>query len=79
MDAAARERAARRRSNAERWPLRSYPLTDEPVRDPFDRSTVDERVAAMWPLTREAWAVAGLQIPTYTRAETPGRLVRQPT
>lgn len=42
------------RANAARWPMRAYALAEEPLRDPLDRSTVDERVAAVWPLTREA-------------------------
>jgi hypothetical protein len=79
MDAAARDRAAERRLNARRWPVRSYAITDEPIRDPFDRSTVDERLAAMWPLAKEAWSVAGKAIPDYERSAAPGRLVRQGT
>jgi hypothetical protein len=73
----ANERAAQRRANAAEWPLRSYALTEEPLHDPFDRSTVDERIATMWPLTREAWAVAGKAIPSYLRAAIPGFITRQ--
>jgi hypothetical protein len=79
MDAAARDRAAQRRLNAERWPVRSYLIAEEPIRDPFDTSTVDERISAMWLLAREAWSVAGMPIPNYERSAAPGRLVRQGT
>ena len=77
MDEDARERAARRRRNATQWPLRAYALEQEPVRDPLDRSTVNERIAAMWPLAKEAWAVAGKEIPSYERSVCPGQMVRQ--
>ena len=77
MDLGAKERAAARRANASHWPLRAYALADEPARDPLDRSTVDERVSAVWPLTREAWSVAGKELPTYSRAATPGTIVRR--
>ena len=77
MDSGAKERAATRRANAANWPLRSYGIAEEPVRDPLDRSTVDERVAAVWPLTREAWAVAGKEIPSYLRSAAPGNIRRR--
>ena len=66
-----------RRANAARWPLRVYAIAAEPLRDPLDRSTVDERVAAVWPLTREAWAVAGKEIPSYQRSTAPGSVQRR--
>ncbi len=77
MDSGAKERAAMRRANAARWPLRSYAIADEPLRDPLDRSTVDERIAAVWPLTLEAWAVAGKEIPPYLRSTAPGNMRRR--
>ena len=77
MDDGAKERAAMRRADAARWPLRAYALADEPLRDPLDRSTVDERIASVWPLTREAWAVAGKEIPSYLRSAAPGRMLRR--
>ncbi len=77
MDSGAKERAAVRRANAARWPLRAYALADEPLRDPLDRTTVDERVAAVWPLTREAWAIAGKEVPVYLRSAAPGSIIRR--
>jgi hypothetical protein len=58
--------------------LRAYEVGQEPTRDPLDQTTVDERVALMWPLAREAWAVAGQPIPSYDRSRTPGRIDRRP-
>jgi len=66
-----------RRANAAAWPLRSYAIAEEPLRDPLDRSTVDERIAAVWPLTCEAWAVAGKAIPSYLRSTAPGSILRR--
>ena len=77
MDSGAKDRAAMRCANAARWPLRVYAIDAEPHRAPLDRSTVDERVATVWPLTREAWAVAGKEIPSYQRSTSPGSMQRR--
>ena len=77
MDTGAKERAAIRRANAADWPLRAYPIAEEPLRDPLDRSTVDERIASVWPLTCEAWAVAGKAVPSYRRSAAPGNMLRR--
>ena len=69
-------RADRRRQRSEEWPIRAYQLGSEPRVDPLDRSTVDERIAAMWPLARTAWAVAGKRIPDYARHQAPGTMIR---
>lgn len=42
-------------------------------------TSVTERIAMMWPLAVEAWNVAGLPIPEYTRETMPGRILRGPT
>jgi hypothetical protein len=38
-------------------------------------TTPEERLAVMWQLTLDAWASAGRPIPTYSRAETPIRVI----
>jgi len=70
------QRAEERRRRAAEWPVRSYRLGEEPVVDPLDRSTVDERLASMWPLARTSWILAGREIPDYERSETPGVVIR---
>jgi len=60
--------SARDRSS---WPVRSYALGAEPGDDLSGSTTPAERLAMMWPLTLEAWELAGRPIPAYTRAETP--------
>lgn len=77
MDSEAMERAERRRLQASQWPVRRYDLGREPLRDPLDRSTIDERIAMMWPLAKEAWSVAGKPIANYERKDMPGALVRR--
>jgi hypothetical protein len=67
------ERAARRAG----WPIRVVPLGREALTDERDTSTVDERLALVWTLTRQQWAFAGLPMPTYSRAEMPGRVLRR--
>jgi hypothetical protein len=56
--------------------VRVVRLGDERLTDERDTSTVDERVALVWRLTREQWALAGRTIPDYPRAEAPGRVIR---
>jgi hypothetical protein len=65
----------RRRARAT-MPIRIVALADEELTDARDTSTVDERLALVWTLTRRQWAFAGLEIPKYARAEMPGRILR---
>ena len=58
------------------WPIRRVGLRDEELTDARDASTVDERIALVWTLTRRQWAFSGRPIPTYTRAEMPGTVLR---
>ncbi len=58
------------------WPIRKVPLGDQELTDPRDVSTVDERIALVWKLTRSQWAFAGLPLPSYSRAEMPGKILR---
>jgi hypothetical protein len=37
--------------------------------------TIAERLAAVEELTRQAWALAGLPMPTYDRAHMPVRII----
>ena len=39
-------------------------------------STPGERLAMVWALTVDAWAMSGKPFPTYTRAEMPCRMIR---
>lgn len=66
------ERALRRSA----WAVRVVPLDAEALWDARSTLTVDERIAIVEELTREQWAFAGLEIPSYRREEMPGRLLR---
>lgn len=39
-------------------------------------TTVEQRLGMMWELARGAWALTGEPMPSYNRAETPGRVLR---
>jgi hypothetical protein len=65
-----------RRAARAAWQIRRVSLREEPLSDARDRSSVDERIARVWRLTKELWAFANLPMPTYERAEMPGRIVR---
>ena len=57
------------------WPIRVYRLGFEPGDDISATTTAAERLAMVWPLTLEAWALAGKALPGYSRGETPIRVV----
>ena len=70
------EEARRRRAEKRReWPIQKYALGAEPALD-LSGLTPGERVAMVWQLTLDSWASMGADIPTYTRAEAPGRVIR---
>lgn len=52
------------------WPVRVDRLGDEPAHALLD-STPVERLEMVEPLSREAFALAGSPLPTYTRTESP--------
>ncbi len=55
------------------WPVSRFRLGAEPAPSLAASTTAEERLAMMWPLARDAWAVAGLPLPAYTRRDTPVR------
>ncbi|MCI0652327.1 MAG: hypothetical protein L0Z55_10635 [Planctomycetes bacterium] len=57
------------------WTVRKFRLGAEPSDDLSASTTAEQRLAMMWELTLEAWALAGLPIPAYPRASAPVRLV----
>ena len=63
----------RRASARSKWPVRKYCLGNEPSDDLRDATTAEERLQMMWPLTVDAWAVSGKQLPDYHRSAAPVR------
>ncbi len=55
------------------WPVTVHRLGDEP---PIDATTPEQRLAMMWELAVQAWAVAGIPIPDYERKDMPVRVLR---
>lgn len=72
MNEPAGKRAATRRD----WPIRAYRLGDEPDEDLSATTSAAERLGMMWQLARDAWAMAGREIPSYPRSEMPIRVRR---
>ena len=62
----------RRRSDRSAWPVRVCRLGDEPR---ADESTASDRLAMMWELVVQSWAMAGRTIPDYERRDAPVRIV----
>lgn len=69
--------AARRAAERSRWPGLKTTLTEAAgAEDLSSTTTAEERLAMMWELARASWALAGRPLPTYSRAEMPGRVIR---
>jgi hypothetical protein len=65
-----------RRAARAQWPVRRFSLGEEPPDDLWKTTTPAARIAMMWELAVEAWAVAGRALPTYDRRSIPARLFR---
>ena len=71
------ERARRARARARSgWTGRVLRGSEREADVPPTLSTAEERVAQVWALTLDAWAMAGLPIPDCPRSEAPGRVIR---
>lgn len=58
------------------WPVRVFRLGAEPPDDLSATSTPEQRLAMMWPLALEAFALTRQPLPEYRRAEAPVALRR---
>ena len=67
------DRTARRQARKD-WPVVVRRLGDE---EPVDETTPEQRIAMMWELVVQAWAIAGKPIPDYDRAHMPVRVLRR--
>jgi hypothetical protein len=68
-------RAARAAARAG-WPVRRTTLAAQSTATAPPGSTPEQRLAMMWPLALDAWALAGRPLPDYPRREAPGRVIR---
>jgi|UPI0007322F6F hypothetical protein len=71
-DTARAARAAARRA----WPVQRHRLGEEPGEDLSATTTAAERMAMVWQLTLDAWALTGRPWPDYPRTAAPGRVIR---
>lgn len=72
--------AARRAAERARWPGLKTTLAEAPGGDDLSATTtVEQRLAMMWELALASWALTGQPLPTYSRAEMPGRVIRPGT
>ena len=58
------------------WPVRRYALGDEPHGDLSETTSIADRIAMMWPLALEAWALAGVPVPEGRLQDLPSRIRR---
>jgi hypothetical protein len=62
-----------RREARRDWHVSRHRLTDVAA---ANGTTAEQRLAMMWELVVQAWAIAGKPIPAYERAQMPVRLCR---
>lgn len=74
MDDSSRKQRALARAT---WVVSKHKLGDEPLEDLLATTNASERVAMVWRLTRDAWALAGKSMPDYARSEAPGRVIHK--
>lgn len=74
-DAAARLARAAERGT---WPIRRFLTHDAPSPDLTATTSPAERLAMVQRLTLDAWAMSGRPLPSYGRADMPGRVIRPP-
>jgi hypothetical protein len=70
-------RAQRAQARA-RWPLVRVSLAAHDSAELLMSRSATERVAMVWALTLDAWAMRGESLPDYPRALAPGRVLRPP-
>lgn len=68
---------AERKRRRQSWPVVVTHLAASDSEDLSSTTTAEERLAMMWRLAQDAWALVPGGIPTYTRAETPVRVIRR--
>jgi hypothetical protein len=68
--------AESRRQARAAWPVVVRSLDDDTDDDLSTVTDPAQRIRMMWPLAVEAWQLAGLPLPSYTRANTPSRVFR---
>ncbi|TVQ94627.1 MAG: hypothetical protein EA397_01315 [Deltaproteobacteria bacterium] len=71
------DREERRRRRAT-MPIRRFALGDEPDDLLVDSTSIDERLAMMWPLAKAAFEAAGIPTDPPPRHLLPGRVLRRP-
>ena len=68
--------AAARAAARAHWPGLKTTLAEAPGDDLSASTTAEQRVAMVWELSAQAWALTVRPVPDYTRAEMPGRVIR---
>jgi hypothetical protein len=64
-----------RRKQRQGWPIARTSLAKMDVAVQPD-TTAEDRLSIMWRLALDAWTWVPGGVPTYTRAQTPGRVLR---
>lgn len=58
------------------WPGAVTTLDDQIDAALVRDATPARRIAMVWQITLDVWASSGRSLPSYTRAEIPGRVIR---
>lgn len=74
--AAVRDASRHRASARANWPGALTNLVEQRDAGIVTHGTPAERIAMVWRITQDVWASSGQPLPSYTRANMPGRIVR---
>lgn len=69
------ERRKQRAQARAGWSVRKFTLATEET-DDLSALTPSERIALVWRLTQDAWAFKAEPMPTYSRHDIPGKVIR---
>ena len=62
----------------DRWPVVVKEMSRVVEDDLSAFTTAEDRLAMMWPLAHEAWSLAGLDLPDYSRDRAPVHVTTDP-
>jgi len=68
---------AKRVSRRSTWPGRKMTLEEAAMEESSGPVPAEQLFQVMWQMAVDAWALSGREIPTYTRANTPGKVIRR--
>ena len=67
----------KRASQRAKWPGRKMTLEEAAQQEPAGPVPPAQLFQVMWQLAVDAWTLSGREIPTYSREDAPGKVIRR--